>query len=227
MITFHFHRGNSSHNVEKVFVRESLTQGLLHICYICFFFSLNLTGIWSHIMKVTNFHIIYVIASLKFYFSSVQLLCCFFHVSSQGKYCRILAAIANKWLLGFVQIQILQTWVNWNKTNWDRILIQLVVVEHSNSQLTEAWDHRNFCYFLTSFSFYDSNQFYILISSQFGLFTHEIDFTCYEYCDTKKLFYFFAFFSGSGGSFWNSSGVISVWVGRLYIYSTVCVLHGA
>lgn len=132
MTTFLFHRSNSAHIVEKVFDRESLTQGFLCIRYNCVFFSLNWTGIWSHIRKVTNFHVIHVIASLKFYFSSVQLLCCFFHVSSQGKYCRILAVKANKWLLGFVQIQILQTWVNWNKTNRDRILIQLVVVEHSN-----------------------------------------------------------------------------------------------
>ena len=136
------------------------TRVIFH--YICFSLSLNLTGIWSHIMKATNFHIIHVFAPLKFYFSSVQLLCCFFHVSSQGKHCRILAVIANKWLLGFVQIQILRTWVNWNKMNRD-FLIQLVVVEDSNSQLTEACDHRNFCHFLTFLFFL----FYCMIPANF------------------------------------------------------------
>jgi len=90
----------------------------IYTVYSCFL-SLTSGRIWLHILKVTNIHTIDVFASLKFNYLSAPCLVGFVHVSSQSKYCRIIAVRANKWELGFVQMQITQPWVNWNQTNWD------------------------------------------------------------------------------------------------------------
>lgn len=95
-----------------------LYQHWVHL-FLLFDFSRDLiTKFWNWI----TFTSLMYLPFLKFYFSSLPLLCWFCARvvpkpnTAESKLSQQMTA---NWMLGFVQIQILQIWVNWNKTNWD------------------------------------------------------------------------------------------------------------